>query len=370
MDLSISKINKKKRHALLLRLVQLLLLIAIGLVLSAQSRAQSNKLFSSDEVLEITLDLDMKALMRDRGDDPEYHQATLKYKEGDTAYDIPLRVRARGNFRKNPANCRYPPLFLNFKKKETPEESIFKAQDKTKLVTPCKGDQFVINEYLAYKLYNIVEPEKSFRARLVKVIYHDNNKGKSTDPMYGILLEEEKQMAKRNKMEIMEKIGFSPLKADKESFLKMAVFQHLIGNTDWSIQYQQNIKLLINEDQMEPITVPYDFDHAGIVRAPYANPAPELKLTSTQERRYRGYCHVDMQVLEPTFELFNQHKEEIFALYEENTLITDGYRKQTLKFLNGFFTTINDPKRAKTAFLYPCDKSGTGNVIIKGLNVD
>ena len=70
------------------------------------------------------------------------------------------------------------------------------------------------------------------------------------------------------------------------------------------------------------------------------------------------------------FETFNQHKDEFYAIYRDNPLLKESYKKQTLKFLDHFYETINDPKKAKEAFSYPCDKNGTGNVIIKGLNTN
>jgi hypothetical protein len=76
------------------------------------------------------------------------------------------------------------------------------------------------------------------------VVYHDNVKDKSTDPLFGILLEEEKQLAKRNNMEAIEKYQLKPKNLRKEEFLKFAVFQYMIGNTDWGIEYMQNIKYL------------------------------------------------------------------------------------------------------------------------------
>jgi hypothetical protein len=264
------------------------------------------------------------------------------------------------------SNCQYPPLYLNFAKSSTPEASIFQGQDKIKLVTPCRGDQFVINEYLVYKLYNLITP-KSFRARLVKVIYHDNVKNKSSDPLFGILLEDKEHMAVRNHSKTVEIPKLSPQKTIREDFLQMAVFQFLIGNTDWSVQYQQNIVLITNDNISAPITVPYDFDHAGIVRAPYAKPAPELQMSSTQERRYRGYCIVDIDQYNEIFDTFNQLKDKFYAVYTENPLVTKSYINQTIKFLDEFYETINDPKKVKKAFGYPCDETGTGNIVIKGL---
>ena len=56
-------------------------------------------------------------------------------------------------------------------------ETLFKGQDKLKLVMPCRDDEYVIREWLIYKLYNLVTP-KSFRTRLVRVMMEDRVKRK------------------------------------------------------------------------------------------------------------------------------------------------------------------------------------------------
>jgi hypothetical protein len=347
----------------------LVLLFTAFIMFCGSSQAQSSRLFDSDEVLEFTISCDMKALMQDRGDDPQYHKATITSVEDGPNIEVSLKIKARGNFRKMPSNCRYPPLHLNFSKSGTPKESIFYGQDKTKLVTPCVAHQYVVNEYLVYKLYNLLTP-KSFRARLVKLTFHDLNKDKQSDQYFGILLEEEKQMAKRNNCIAIKTKRQDPRTTAREDFLRMAVFEYMIGNTDWSVEYLQNIKLLADDKKSIRRTVPYDFDHAGIVKAPYAKPAQALRLNSTRTRRYRGYCIENMEAFAPVFEQFNQLQEEFYALYTDNPYISEGYKKQTLKYLDDFYDTINDPKKARAAFTYPCDPHGTGNVIIKGLNKD
>jgi len=342
-----------------------LLFLAFCFLLSSV-QGQSSNLFDSDEIMEFTLRGDMKSLFRDRGDESQYYPATIHYKTSDNEFNIPLKIRTRGHFRKMASNCKYPPILLNFAKKLTPKNAVFYGQDKIKLVTPCRGELYVVQEYLVYKLYNLITP-KSFKARLVKVVYQDTVKNKSTDPYFGILLEEEDQMAKRNQSNILKRNGVRPESTQKEDFLIMAVFQYMIGNTDWSVQYRQNIKLIYIDSSSQPSVVPYDFDHAGIVRTPYAKPAEELKMNSTLERRYRGYCMPEMEQFKEVFELFNQHKDGFYAVYDENPLISSSYKKQTRKFLDAFFETINDPKKAQKAFSYPCNKNGTGNVVIKGL---
>jgi hypothetical protein len=333
----------------------------------AQTHENSPGLFDSDDVLTVRLSGNIRELMKDKSDDMQYHPLTLSYLNADsTSVSIPLKVKTRGNFRRTQGNCTYPPLMLNFADENTPKSSLFNNQDKLKLVTPCSGDKYVVREYLVYKLYNLISP-KSFRARLVKVIYDDTVKGKASEPLYGIILEEESRMAKRNNMAIVKERMIKPEQTQLEDFLNMAVFEYMIGNTDWSIQYYQNVKLIANDSLSVPYTVPYDFDHAGIVAAPYAKPAEALQLSSTQERRYRGFCITSMTGYDKTFELFNSLKEEFYAVYTKSSLLEASYIKATVKFLDDFYKTINDIKAAKTAFSYPCNPEGTGNVVIKGL---
>lgn len=328
--------------------------------------AQTSLLFDSEEPIELVLNGDIKTILNDRGDDSENHRGSLSYLQGEVDFKIPIKIKTRGHFRKMSSNCKYPPLYLNFKESSTPKESIFSKQDKLKLVMPCQGEDYVINEYLVYKLYNLISP-KGFKARLVKVTLNDTVKNKSTDPFLGFIIEEEEQMALRNHSIIRELQGLSPESTDKEDFLTMAIFQYMIGNTDWSVQFQQNIKLIAVDSSSLPTAVPYDFDHAGIVRAPYAHPAPELKMSSTLHRRYRGYCIPDITQYQDAFDFFNGLKEKFYSIYNDNEMLSSSYKKQTIKFLDEFYETINDTNKAQKAFLYPCNKSGTGNVVIKGL---
>ena len=343
-----------------------LALLHVNISINAQQTSNSPQgLFEDDDVLELHLSGDVRELLRDRSDDMEYHPITLSYRTADSAkISIPIKVKTRGHFRRTQGNCRYPPLMLKFSKGDTPENSIFKNQDKLKLVTPCVDDRYVVYEHLVYKVYNLIT-EKSFRTRLVKVTYEDD--GKASDPLYGILLEDEDDMARRNSAVIVKGKLVKPAQTERNDFFKLAVFEYLIANTDWSVQYYQNIKLISTDSMSLPSTVAYDFDHAGIVGAPYAEPAQELMLRSIKERRYRGFCVTDMSQFDETFALFNQKKKEIYDVYTTCPLLDRGYVKSTVKFLDHFYATINDKKSIEREFGYPCRKGGTGNVVITGL---
>ena len=341
----------------------------ISMIVCVSAQGQPGGLFDSDEVFTLTLTGNLVDLMKDRVGDPQYFDVQLSYKGADSSVvNIPIKARTRGNFRRAKGTCTYPPILLNFSSEQT-KNTIFSEQSKVKLVMPCQGDKYVAREYLIYKVYNLVTP-MSFRARLVKVYLDDPNlKPKTTEAFYGILLEEEDQMAVRNGMVSVDRQLVRPELTQSETFLNMAVFEYLIGNTDWSVQYRQNVKLIAADTvSSRPYTVPYDFDHAGIVGAPYAKPAEELQMMSTKQRRYRGFCISDMVHFEKPFALYNQLKDQIYAVYTNSKVVDDAYIKSTVKYLDEFYKTINDPKKAKEDFQYPCRKDGTGNVVIKGLN--
>ncbi len=345
-----------------------IILTSFLLLLFSNAPAQKG-LFDSDEVLPIKLKGSLRGLLNDRSSIPKNFPLVLSVsKEDSSQLEIPVQVKTRGHFRRLKENCSYPPLLIQFPKEGPHLLSVFKEQKKLKLVMPCSGDEYVIREWLVYKLYNLVTP-KSFRARLVQVTLEDEKSKKTGTPFYGLLLEEEKQMAKRNTMIAVEK-KLKPQQVQSDAFLTMAVFQYLTGNTDWSIQYLQNIKLLAQDSLAVPVAVPYDFDHAGIVNAPYARPAEELLMSSTRERRYRGYCIPDLKAFEPVIALYNRLRNEIYSLYSNCSLLDAKYKMSTARFLDEFFSAINNPKTWQKDFAYPCDKNGTGNVVIKGLKED
>ncbi|MGB5370001.1 MAG: hypothetical protein WBN18_06190, partial [Flavobacteriaceae bacterium] len=159
--------------------------------------AQTAPLFDSDEVLPLVLRGELKNAFRDRKENSAYYRAGISSLEGSDSLHIPVKIKTRGHFRKKSSNCDYPPLWLNFSKADQLEGTLFQSQDKLKLVTPCQDDAHVIHEYLVYRLYNLLTP-KSFSARLVKVTYLDTVRNKTSDGYYGILLEDEKEMARRN----------------------------------------------------------------------------------------------------------------------------------------------------------------------------
>lgn len=335
-----------------------------------QEKDLSNGLFESNETMNIKLSGDLRDLFNDRSDDAKYHTITLSYTANDSSIkSIPVKAKTRGNFRRKMGDCAYPPIWLDFSGNTNQGSSLFSGHARLKLVMPCRGDAYVVREYLLYRLYNLVT-EKSFKARLLRIETDDTKRKKKTDPFYGMLLEEDQQMAKRNHAMLVKRNMLRMQNTEPDAFLKTAVFEYMIGNTDWSVEYQQNIRLLAKDSLGVPTTVPYDFDHAGLVDAPYAQPAEELQMRSVRERRYRGYCIKDMKRFEGVISFYNNLKKDIYALYTSCPLIDAKYLKATIRYLDEFYAIINNPKKFQEDFGYPCRPDGTGNVIIKGLEKD
>ena len=111
--------------------------------------AVSKGLFDSDEVLEMTLSGNLRDLLRDRSEKPKYFRLAVSYKKADNdIITLPAQAKTRGHFRRLKENCSYPPLALKFSKSDLLKTSVFKNQDKLKLVMPCRGDEYVVREWL------------------------------------------------------------------------------------------------------------------------------------------------------------------------------------------------------------------------------
>ncbi|RIJ34150.1 hypothetical protein D1627_17215 [Pontibacter oryzae] len=329
--------------------------------------AEAKELFGSDELLEFTLHANMKTLLKDRDDERNYHPATIHYRSNaGEAITVALKVRVRGKHRRDPSVCDFPPLLLNFPKTKV-MHTVFAGANKVKLVTHCNSEKYVIREYLVYKLYNMLS-DYSFRVRLCKVMYQDSEGRKSDEHMYAFLIEDEDDLAERSKGVILaDELVIRMDATDDRAMAKLALFQYMIGNTDWSVPFRHNIRLLYLHTGSRPVPIPYDFDYTGIVMPPYAKPPPEIGITSVRQRLFRGYTFPDA-VYQELVPYFNNRKTAIYAVYLECELLDRKYRKRTLKFLDEFYETINDPKDFERKIVRMGGQNEKRSVIIKGLD--
>ncbi|WP_375445464.1 hypothetical protein [uncultured Fibrella sp.] len=331
----------------------------------AKKVAVVKPLFTNDQVLSLTIAARMQPILRDRAPTKANEKGTdhpalvsVSTDSGSVA-QLPINIQVRGHFRRSSANCVFPPLSLILPK-QTTKGTPFAKQSSLKLVTHCNNEEYVVNEYLVYKVYNVLT-DLSFKARLAQVTYADSAKKQSVITRWGILLEDDSDVAKRNRARPY-KSRYRAENCDTMATATMAIFEYMIGNTDWSVVYQHNVRLVLDSTKARPLPIAYDFDHSGIVNAPYARPAEQLELSSVRERLYRGPIY-PASVLKRVFAHFNAMKPQIYAIYENEKRLERGYVKQTLAYLNDFYALINDPEKARQVFQ---DPNGRG-VQIKGL---
>jgi hypothetical protein len=322
-------------------------------------------LFKSDDTLNFTVFANLKPLIKDRGDTPNNHWGIVKYSDSTgKQVELPIKIKVRGNFRRMAANCSFPPFLLDFDKKKK-EKSIFKQQNKLKLVTHCLKNDYIMQEYLVYKIYNLIT-ENSFKARIAHVTYLDSASKRDTETRLAFLIEDDDDLAKRIKAKAYKKVRLRHNQVDSLQMATVSVFEYLIGNTDWSVPFRHNIKLYYKEGQM-PTPIPYDFDHSGIVNASYATPAPELEqITSVKQRLYRGFAY-SPSIFKSVFDNFKNVKTDIYKLYTGNKSFEPSYIKYVTKYLDDFYKIIDNKRDVENYIVGQGLKNmEAGGVQIKG----
>ena len=333
-----------------LRYLFLLLIVLFNAGVSLAQDEGGFEFFDSDEILEITIETDLKNLINNKKEG-QYQQAKLIVTN--KSYDI--RLKARGNFRLE--NCSFPPITLNFTETEFDDKS-FDQLKNIKLVNACKMQkpyaQYILSEYMIYRTFNLLT-DKSFRVKLLKIEYLDTNKNKKSEVQYGFVIEDQQIMADRLNGMIIKKIGFLDQFTNTEQIAMLSIFQFMIGNTDWQVAGLHNIKLLKIKEVTEPApyVIPYDFDFTGMVNASYAIPQPELGIMNIRERLYWGKCYAE-EDLRVAIEKYTNNKEAIYNLYRNFTLLDKGNLNQSLSYLNSFYKIIEEEKRWKYYFLENC----------------
>jgi len=328
----------------------LVVCLTLSAVLAQAQKIDSVKFFTEESIVEMTLSTDIVKMQREKGEDV-FQPATVSLRLSDnTVIEEPVAVAPRGHFRRE--FCNIPPIMVDFKTTGSPRLS---PLGKLKLVIGCgtngNDEQLLLREYLVYKIYNLLE-EKSFRVRLMKVNYTDTRGKVRPFSQYAFLIEDDKDMARRNNCIKKTKAQFLTEGTNRELMTKVAVFEYMISNGDWSVPNNHNIRLIFDKETEGafPYVVPYDFDHSGFVNAGYAVPNELLGTEKVTERVYRGFPR-KMDELQATFDIFRSKKETIFSLINNFSLLSARTKKELVSFLEEFYNTINSKREVQTIFI-------------------
>ena len=308
-------------------------------------------LFEDDPAIRVTIAAPLTTLVRKRPDDEEL-PGTFSYTADDgSAVVLDVKLRTRGNYRRQRRTCPFPPVRINFRKSQV-KNTTFAGQDKLKLVTHCRNNNASYHrathrEYLAYRILNTLT-DASFRVRLLEIDWVDTDKDGRSMTEFGFLVEDVDDLADRLGREALQVPETTVSELDPVYTNLTSIFQLLIANTDFSPiaaapgeNCCHNGKLIGKEGELI-YAVPYDFDISGFVDAPYATPNPRFGLRSVRQRLYRGRC-VNNELVPATLALFRTHREDITALIREYRHLENNYKDELIRFVDRFYDLINDP---------------------------
>jgi hypothetical protein len=329
-------------------------------LLAQQPRAGSDTtapkpqpLFESNTQLTVTFAADFGALSRERGTKKDTLPGTLTVvRAAGDSVTLKVRVHTRGHYRLK--ICQYPPLKILFDRDQV-AGTVFANQKGLKLVGQCRSGHtyanYLLEEQLIYRAYNLLT-DKSFRTRLAQVTYVDANPKHAPEIRYAFFLEDDDRMARRNHATVYPS-GVNQGETDADQMALFAVFQYMIGNTDWAVSAQHNV-VVLRDSGGAFYPIPYDFDWSGVIWPPYANPDPSLSLINVRQRTFRNsQCYIP-QILERLFTRFNAQKDSIYALYRTQEGLEPKRVKQALDYYDDFYHTINDAGATRREFINGC----------------
>lgn len=341
----------------------LAMLAAAMPAMASAAAGEATPLFSANDVIHITITGPLTQIGKEAAKTETPLDGTITV-TGASPETLPIKLSVRGITRRRGDVCTFPPLRVEFPAKPA-GTSLFAGQKKLKLVTHCQGaqsfQQYQFLEYAAYRMYNVLTPY-SFRVRLAAIDYVDAN-GKPLTSRLGFFVEDAGDVAKRNGLhEVKAPARIPSATLVPEDAARFGVFEDLIGNLDWAMNAGpagtnccHNARLLgaAKDATANLLPVPYDFDFAGMVDAPYATPPEGIELPNVRARRYRGFCRFNAQATTAAADILAK-KAELLAVLDEVPQLNDYSRRKASKYLGDFFDQIATPQDVATNLLKTC----------------
>lgn len=286
------------------------------------------------EGAEITLETDLTTIMANRYS-ADYLPAMLTLSDGKS---FVVKVQPKGKYRRKTAEV--PPMKIKFPKKTLREQGL-DTLNEVRLVFPCfdseKGDRLIIKEYLTYRMFERLT-SNCVRARLVRVTLRDNHVEASSKKMFGLLVEDNEETAARLNGIQVEQYGIPYDSMVTEQAALAAVFQYMIGNTDWDVPMMRNVRLIRPKDS-RILVVPYDFDFSGFVSAPYASPSSESGLMTVRDR-FLMANGIPREALRQAVQTLKNAQRDLYSLCDSRYLTRDT-SNDMVRYLESFFKSID-----------------------------
>jgi len=315
-------------------------------------------LFEDDKLIDITLRFDLTSYFRTKPKE-EYLKANITFHLSETdSINSDIRLKTRGVFRNR--YCHFAPIELNFKKADFGYTDLNKIS-KIKLVPECNSgglnETYVLREYLIYKLFNVLT-DTSFRVRLVRINYLDTQNKKKPITQFGFFIEPVEMLAARANYIQIKSRNLTQKNITPKVMDRLAIFNYMVGNYDWSIPGQHNVKVfrpLIFDTLMYGIAIPYDFDWTGLVNASYAVPAENVGTESVRERVFTGICR-SKEVFLKDLDGFLVKKEEFYRVINEFPYLNQREKRDIIMYLDDFYRMLVGRMDIMNILLYNCKK--------------
>lgn len=319
-------------------------------------------LFADHAVLDVVIRAPLTTLMDVRPDE-DYLDGTFAYTEADgTRKELTVRLRTRGNYRRDAEHCEFAPIRLNFRRGEV-AGTLFESQDKLKLVTHCRTndqrfEQLVAREYIAYRLLQELT-SVSYAVRLFDVTYVDTESDEELTRL-AFVIEDDEAVAERNGLQLVEVDRVAPDQLDRRRQNLIHVFEYMIGNTEYSFVNPEpdkacchNTDLLSSTGEPPYLPLPFDYDFSGMVNAPYAQPNPKYPIQFVRMRFYKGVC-ANNDILPATLDLFLNHRPDLERVVSDADFLSSRSRRSIRQYLSDFFEKISRPARVRRDLMKRC----------------
>ncbi len=336
---------------LFLSAVFLLSVTAFQSTCGQSSSFNKDAFFNDTTVLNAVLAANMTKIYSYHGKKDIDYPATFATTLADsTKVNDQIIMDIRGHFRLG--FCYVPPIKLIFNYRK---ESKLYSLKSLKLVNECKinneFDQYLLKEYTIYRIYNLLS-DMSFRVRLLNLTLLDSVGKKKTITEHAFLLEDIKTVAERNNCKEIKNERLPTEATDRKQMTMVAIFEYMIGNTDWAVSVNHNIRLISSKTDSlsRPFVIPYDFDYSGFVNTTYAIPDEKLDIENVRQRLYRGFPRTLPEV-EEVIAVYKEKKDMIYSLINNFNLLTAASKSEMTGYLDEFYKIINDPKMLKYTFV-------------------
>ena len=306
-----------------------------------------------DSFFEVILQTDFDSLIKNKKISTQSYPGTILFKDRfGKEFKTKVKIEPRGRSRRKVCSS-MPPLKIDFPKKVLHKLGLFPGCDKLKLVTNCNdtedSDQVLMKEYWIYNLYNQVTPE-SYQVFPVRITYVNSNDPTDRIERFAFFIESNEELELRLKGKATKSFGTTPSQIEATSYHNTLLFNYMIGNLDWDIKVQRNIKLIQPDAGGQPILVPYDFDFSGLVKAPHARLNPDYGQKNIEERFPQGKF-ASKEALLATAKRFANLQKDGFKCYMNCPILDKTAKKKMNKYLTSFYRILKDKSYLQELFL-------------------